>query len=75
MALVMATRSAPEALCPIRPGEACTLCFPGANGPKDCGLVYLVQDDEELAALVNAQRAEFNRKKRLARMSGSTVQD
>lgn len=70
----MATRSAPEALCPIRPGEACSLCFPGANGPKDCGLVYLVQDDEELAALVNAQRAEFNRKKRLARMSGSIAQ-
>lgn len=63
----MSTRSTPEALCPIRPGEACTLCFPGANGPKDCGLVYLVQDDEEMAALVNAQRAEFNKKKRAER--------
>lgn len=71
----MTARTAPEALCPIRPGEACSLCFPGANGPKDCGLVYLVQDDDEMAALVNAQRAEFNRKQRLARSSGRAVQE
>ncbi|HHW83036.1 MAG TPA: hypothetical protein GX743_04355 [Actinomycetales bacterium] len=61
------TTPRPDALCPIRPGEPCTLCFPGADGPANCGLVYLVQDDEELKAAVNAQRAEFNRKARLAR--------
>lgn len=37
----------PEPKCPIRPGDACTLCFPGADGPQNCGLVWLVMDDEE----------------------------
>lgn len=37
-----------EAKCPIRVGEPCSLCFPGASGPQDCGLVYLVQSDDEL---------------------------
>ncbi len=35
----------PEPRCPIRIGEPCTLCFPGAQGPQDCGLVHLVQSD------------------------------
>jgi hypothetical protein len=43
----------PEATCPIRPGDPCTLCFPGADGPQNCGLVWLVMDDEE-------QRAELH---------------
>jgi hypothetical protein len=43
----------PEAKCPIRPGDPCTLCFPGADGPQNCGLVWLVMDDEE-------QRAELH---------------
>ena len=34
--------------CPIRRGEPCTLCVPGATGPQDCGLVYLVMSDPEL---------------------------
>ena len=38
----------PQARCPIRVGEPCTLCFPGADGPQNCGLVYLVQSDPEL---------------------------
>ncbi|MFY1634176.1 DUF6767 domain-containing protein [Solwaraspora sp. WMMB335] len=38
----------PDAKCPIRPGEPCTLCLPGATGPADCGLVYLVMGDDEL---------------------------
>nr|MDT0658367.1 DUF6767 domain-containing protein [Micromonospora sp. DSM 115978] len=38
----------PEPKCPIRPGEPCTLCLPGATGPQDCGLVYLVMSDDEL---------------------------
>lgn len=36
--------------CPIRPGEPCTLCHPGASGPADCGLVWLVWHDPELRA-------------------------
>ena len=42
------TRRRPEPMCPIRVGEHCTLCVPGATGPHDCGLVYLVMDDDEL---------------------------
>ena len=40
----------PEPKCPIRVGDPCSLCFPGASGPQDCGLVYLVQLREQLAA-------------------------
>lgn len=42
------TRTLPEARCPIRPGDACSLCQPGATGPQDCGLVYLVMSDPDL---------------------------
>jgi hypothetical protein len=38
----------PVPQCPIRRGEPCTLCVPGASGPQDCGLVYLVMSDPEL---------------------------
>lgn len=45
-------------MCPVRVGEHCTLCVPGATGPQDCGLVYLVMDDEELReALAENRRA------------------
>ncbi len=48
----------PEPRCPIRIGEPCTLCFPGADGPQNCGLVYLVQSDPELRDQLAAKRAE-----------------
>jgi hypothetical protein len=38
----------PVPTCPIRPTDACSLCVPGASGPQDCGLVYLVMSDPEL---------------------------
>ena len=48
-------RSRPDAMCPIRIGDACSLCVPGATGPQDCSLVRLVMSDpdlrEELARL------------------------
>ena len=47
----------PEPRCPIRIGEPCTLCFPGATGPQDCGLVYLVQTDPDLRDQLATQRA------------------
>ena len=47
----------PEPRCPIRIGEPCTLCFPGADGPENCGLVYLVQSDPELRDQLAAKRA------------------
>jgi hypothetical protein len=40
----------PVAQCPLRPGQACTLCLPGATGPQDCGAVYLMFSDPELRA-------------------------
>ncbi|MEV0568712.1 DUF6767 domain-containing protein [Dactylosporangium sp. NPDC050588] len=42
----------PEPRCPVRPGEPCTLCHPGASGPQDCGLVYLVMSDPQLREAV-----------------------
>ncbi|HEX7537310.1 MAG TPA: DUF6767 domain-containing protein [Dermatophilaceae bacterium] len=41
-------RTRPEPRCPVRPGDACSLCVPGATGPQDCGLVYLVMSDPDL---------------------------
>ncbi|WP_329480723.1 DUF6767 domain-containing protein [Kribbella sp. NBC_01484] len=38
----------PQARCPIRLGEPCSLCVPGATGPQDCSLVYLVMSDPAL---------------------------
>ena len=38
----------PDAMCPLRPGEPCTLCQLSVTGPQDCGLVYLVMGDDEL---------------------------
>jgi hypothetical protein len=45
------------ARCPLRPGEPCSLCLPGATGPHDCGLVYLAMDDPELRQALADQRA------------------
>jgi hypothetical protein len=46
----------PEPMCPIRPGDRCTLCVPGATGPQDCGLVYLVMSDPSLREDLHALR-------------------
>jgi hypothetical protein len=43
---VVSDGSDPE--CPLRPGDGCNLCVPGATGPETCGLVYLVLTDHEL---------------------------
>lgn len=37
-----------ETMCPIRIGDPCSLCHPGASDPQSCGLVYLVMSDPEL---------------------------
>jgi hypothetical protein len=52
------TRELPEARCPVRPGDPCSLCQPGATGPQDCGLVYLVMSDDELRAGLRRNRLE-----------------
>lgn len=43
--------------CPLRPGDTCSLCVPGASGPHDCGLVWLVMDDPELKDQLAEYRA------------------
>jgi hypothetical protein len=40
------TRNVPQ--CPVRPGDACSLCVQGATGPQDCPLVAMVMDDPDL---------------------------
>jgi hypothetical protein len=61
-------RSVVEAQCPVRLGEACSLCTPGAAGPHDCGLVYLVMQDPDLRDELARLRAE-HRDERRARAS------
>ena len=44
--------------CPIRLGEPCRLCHPGAHDPQTCGLVWLVMTDPELRAKLDSMRRE-----------------
>jgi hypothetical protein len=53
--------SQPQARCPLRPGDVCTLCVPGASGPQNCGLVYLVMSDPDLRAELAALRTTASR--------------
>lgn len=59
-----------EPKCPLRPGDDCTLCEPGATGPEDCPAVYLVMTDPDLRARwVGLRQAE--RAARAARAEGA----
>ena len=49
---------APDAMCPLRPGDMCTLCVPGATGPQDCPTVAEVMRDPDLRARLAELRAE-----------------
>jgi hypothetical protein len=51
-------RTVVEPQCPIRLGEPCSLCVPGASGPQDCGLVHLVMRDPDLREELARMRAE-----------------
>lgn len=42
-------RTRPDAKCPLRPGDPCTLCQLDVTGPQDCPLVWLVRVDDELS--------------------------
>ena len=55
--------SRPIPQCPVRLGEACSLCVPGAHGPEDCGVVWLVMNDPDL-------REQLADLRRVALMSG-----
>ena len=51
-----APRKRPDAKCPLRPGEPCTLCQASVTGPQDCGLVYRVMDDPDYREALAASK-------------------
>ena len=57
----MSTRRRPDAECPIRPGEPCTLCQLDVTGPQDCPLVYLVMTDPDLREDLHERRVRARR--------------
>lgn len=52
--------STTDPLCPIRVGDPCSLCHPGASGPQMCGLVYLVMTDPDLREELLRRWAEWD---------------
>lgn len=57
----MSTHPSPDAECPIRPGEPCTLCQLDVAGPQNCPLVYLVMSDPELREELHERRVRARR--------------
>ena len=56
------TAQAVAAMCPLRPGQPCTLCHPEAFlGPQDCPTVAIVMDDDDLRSELARRRAEYLR--------------
>lgn len=53
----------PDALCPLRPGDRCTLCVPGAR-PEDCPTVAMVMADPELRERLRELQAEHRAEQR-----------
>jgi hypothetical protein len=49
----------PQPKCPLRFGEPCTLCEPGASGPETCGAVYLVMSDPDLRDRLGELRRRY----------------
>ncbi|WP_338088368.1 DUF6767 domain-containing protein [Nanchangia anserum] len=54
-----ARRHLPDAECPLRPGDPCTLCQAFVTGPHDCQTVRLVMDDPDLRAELAVRRREW----------------
>ena len=50
-------------MCPIRPGEPCTLCQAYVSGPEDCQTVRLVMEDDELRAELAVKRREYRERR------------
>lgn len=48
-------------MCPLRPGDPCSLCVPGANGPHDCQTVRLVMSDPDLREMLREKQQEWRR--------------
>ena len=60
---------APVPMCPIRPGDPCSLCEPGVTGPEDCGLVYLVMTDPALREELGSLRREARRRRTVGQVT------
>ncbi|PZG14827.1 hypothetical protein C1I95_20865 [Micromonospora craterilacus] len=60
-------RPRPDAKCPLRPEEPCTLCQLDVTGPQDCPLVYLVMSDDELRAGTHRSRLDVASRRPAAR--------
>ncbi|UJP09626.1 hypothetical protein L2X99_14590 [Microbacterium sp. KUDC0406] len=56
------TRRFPQPMCPVRAGDPCSLCIPGASGPQDCPIVQLVMDDPELRERAHELRRAARRR-------------
>ena len=47
-----------DARCPLRPGDYCTLCVPGAAGPQNCPTLAEVMRDPDLRERLAVLRRE-----------------
>lgn len=56
-------RHTPVPRCPLRPGEPCRQCVPGALGPADCGTVWLAMSDPDLREAYRVAREAARRRK------------
>ena len=65
----------PNAWCPLRPDDHCTLCVPGATGPENCPAVYQVMNDPELRERLREVRreAQLRRRQRVADLQPATA--
>ena len=56
--LFFVSRRTATPMCPLRPGDPCGLCVPGADGPHNCPTVRLVLEDPEIREMWLAKKAE-----------------
>lgn len=54
-------------LCPLRPGEPCTLCQAFVTGPQDCQTVRMVMEDPDLREILAEKRCAYNQARRAKR--------
>ncbi|WP_395694292.1 DUF6767 domain-containing protein [Nocardioides sp.] len=60
-------------LCPVRPGDPCTQCAPGASGPGSCGVVWLMLVDPDLEVELHELREEARQSRRARAVSGGRL--
>lgn len=63
-----------EARCPIRVGDPCSMCHPGASDPDSCGLVYLVMSDPELREELLRRWEQWRQEQAVPGQPGASVE-